>query len=94
MEECQRLFRMYLSFGYQALWNWMPLDSRARRRCFFGAKETEAVKVLGISEATLKRDWEFCPEDADETVTEVAHTVLNQSPSLFPLSLSLQSNTQ
>jgi DNA-directed RNA polymerase specialized sigma24 family protein len=39
------------------------LDSRAARvvelRFFGGLKETEAAKALGISVATLKRDWEF-----------------------------------
>lgn len=47
----------------QALGRLEGFDQRAARvielRFFGGLTETEAATVLGISVATLKRDWEF-----------------------------------
>jgi DNA-directed RNA polymerase specialized sigma24 family protein len=47
----------------EALTRLESLDSRAARavelRFFGGLSEAEAAETLGVSVATLKRDWEF-----------------------------------
>ena len=52
-----------IAWGDECLTRFAEVDPRASRvvelRFFSGLKEQEAADVLGISLATLKRDWTF-----------------------------------